>query len=225
MSTHFNAAMVRTILALTATAGAMGSVHASVVTTSRSAFESSITITYKETFQSLTGTTVVTGPLTMATGLVVSSPSNNLFSVGPGQSSNPTEAIGSNSPASDSLNFALGGAFAAFGVDLFQNHGGGSQGTVADTFRISFFDGSTLIDTQDTSVAPNGGSFFGYVSSLGSFDKVTLQGLGSNPSIYEVADNVTVGNGSTVPEPASILLVGMAVLCAGASTRMRSQQK
>ncbi len=169
-------------------------------------FLSSIDIAYAEDFQSLGSSTYVfTGPITMPTGLVVSSPTNELFAVGPGQSTNPTEAIGSNFPPQDYLAFDLGGEYLAFGADFFQNNGGGGQFGAPIDYQLQFFNQGVLVDTLVGSVAPNGGSFIGYASTLGSFNRVEVLALTSS---FEVADNVTVGDAAAIPEPTSLLLLG-----------------
>lgn len=176
----------------------------------RSLFEASISINFIENFETLgPATAVFSGPITMPTGLVVSSPSNELFTVGIMQSTNPTTAIGSNTPSTDYLDFNLGSDYAAFGADFFQNFGGGSQGSEAVDYQLQFFNDSILIDTIVGSVAPNGGSFIGYISTLGAFDQVQALSLADS---FEVVDNVTVGDASVVPEPTTILLLGFGLL-------------
>jgi len=180
-----------------------------IVLTDRTTFESSISLGYLEDFETLTGSVVFTGPITMPTGLAVSSPTNDLFSAGPGQSTNPTEAIGSNNPTEDYLIFDLGGDYLAFGGDFFQNNGGGDQFATSITYQLQFFDNGSLLDTITGSIARNGGSFLGYISSGGVFDRVEVLSLADS---YEVADNITVGTptpGNPVPEPTTLALLGL----------------
>jgi hypothetical protein len=155
----------------------------------------------------------------MLTGLTVSSNSNYLFSVAPGQSTNPTEAIGSDYPSGDYLAFDLGNDFLAFGADFFQNNGGGDQFGSSINYQLQFFDNAALIDTINGSVAPNGGSFIGFISTTGAFDRVQVL---SQAGSYEVADNVTVGNRSTVPEPASLALLGLGLAGLGFARRRKA---
>lgn len=190
--------------------------------TDRATFESAINVSYTETFQSFSGTGSIAGPVAMPTGLIVSSPSEDLFTVGVGQSSNPTEAIGSNYPPKDFLSFNLGGNYSAFGADLFQNFGGGDQSSFAVTYELSFFNGATLLSTINGLVAPNVGSFIGYTSDVGSFNRVQIFSLADS---YEVADNVTVGTVTAVPEPETyaMLLAGLGLMGAVARSRKTKQ--
>lgn len=189
--------------------------------TNRTAFNAATTISYTQDFQTLSGTAGFTGPISFADGLTVSSPSNNLFSVGVGQSSNPTEAIGSNYPPSDYLQFALGGNFRAFGADFFQNFGGGAQHSTPSTFQLTFFNGTTSVGSTSGLVAPNGGSFIGFTSTS-FFNSVQVFSLNSS---YEVADNVSVGNVSAVPEPESyaLMLAGLGLMGAMVKRRKAKQ--
>jgi hypothetical protein len=200
--------LLTVLLALVAT-----SAHATLFT-DRATFESSISITYNENFETLSGTSSFSGPITMPTGLTVSSPSNDLFSAGPGQSTNSTEAIGSNYPIGDFLTFLLGGDYSAFGADFFQNFNNGLQFSGLISYQLQFFDNGSLIDSINSSVAPNGGSFIGFISNVGVFDRVQVLSLAGS---FEVADNVTVGNASTVPEPITMTLMGLGLAGLGFS--------
>lgn len=200
--------MLKALIASSALAVVMAasSANAFTIFTDRATFEAAITIAYNEDFETLSGTNSFAGPITMPTGLTVSSQSNSLFSVGPGQSSNPTEAIGSNTPSSDSLNMALGVSATAVGMDLFQNNGGGTQFGSDITYDISLFLGGSSVSTHTTTVSPNGGSFFGVIADS-AFDNFSIF---SNSNSYEVADNVTVGD-AAVPVPAALPMMAAGI--------------
>lgn len=186
---------------------------AAIVFTDRSSFESSITIQLTEGFQSLPATTTVfTGPITLPSGITISSPSNDLFSVGAGQSTNPTTAIGSNTPLGDFLGVDLGGDFFAFGLDIFQNNFGGAQFATDITFDVTFLVGATIIDILTAQVAPNGGSFFGVISSA-SFDNVRI--FATPTGSFEVIDDVTLGDINVIPLPAALPLYGTGLAVMG----------
>ena len=177
-------------------------------------FQSAITVTYLEDFETLgPGTNVFSGPFTLPSGLVVSSPTNDLFTAGPQQSTNPSQAIGSNSPPDDSLDFDLSGSFSAFGADFFQNDGGGSQFPTSISYELSFFENGAMVDSVVALVAPDGGSFVGYISDV-NFDFVSA--ISIEPS-FEVADDVVVG--FAVPEPSSFAMFALLTMLFGLATR------
>lgn len=189
--------------------------------TDRTAFEATITVSLAEDFESLgTSTTSFTGPTTLPSGVTVSSPSNRLFVAGPGLSTNPTTAIGTDSPRADSLSFALPGFATAFGADFFQNDGGGDQFPGDITFSLSFFDGTSLVGTETATVSPNGGSFFG-ITELALFNIVTV--LATPTGACEVVDNLTAdaANSPVVPLPAPGLPLLSGLLAPGAAGARR----
>lgn len=206
---------------------AVGGAANAAIFSDRPTFESSITIQANEGFENCGGGTAsFTGPLNSANpqcssftaGLEISSESNDLFIAAPGQSTNPTTALGSNFPTGDSLTVALGGAFGAFGVDLFQNDGGGSQFAGPVDYLVTFLLGAAVVDSLTVPVAPNGGSFFGYTSAS-PFDTVTIF---SQADSFEVIDNVTFGDGSvSVPAPATLTLLLAGLTGLGLAARRR----
>ncbi len=186
-----------------------------LVITDRGAFEAAVDVSVTEDFESYSGTVAVTGPLATPSGFVLTSPSNSLFHAGPGQSSNPTQAFGSNIPASDHLAILLGANYTAFGVDLFQNNAAGSQFGSSITYAMSFYDEGVLVASENASVAPNGGSFFGFLSSS-AFDEVRIFSLSDS---YEVVDNISAGSpsgASPVPLPGGLPLILGALAAFGA---------
>jgi hypothetical protein len=181
--------------------------------TDPTSFLAAITPSFTEDFETLSGTNAFAGPITFTSGLTVSSQSNDLFTVAPGQSTNPTQAVGSNTPASDTLFLSLGGIFGAFGADVFQNNGGGAQGNGIADFVLRTFLGNALVETLNFTVAPNGGSFFGMTQTAGLFDTVEVAAISG--SLFEVVDNATAGDPiAPIPLPAGgwLLIGGLGAL-------------
>jgi hypothetical protein len=225
---------VRSVSALAFAATLLTSVAALAAPTTyatRAAFDAAVPVQALETFENCSG-----GPSYNA-GEVFSAanlPSNctaltagisytgalatdNLYSATPGQSSNPTQALGLDLAIGSGISFVLAAPTTGFAADLFQNFGGGSQGTAPVTFNVELFSGLTSIALLNTSVAPNGGSFFG-VTELGGFDRVVI----TLPAGYTVADNVAWGAASTsVSEPTTLMLTGAGLLGLAALRRRR----
>lgn len=188
--------------------------------TDRATYEAAADTQTVEDFETLSGTASLNGPWMGPSGLVVSSESNQLFSVAPGQSSNPTEGIGSNTPRSDSLTLDLGGDFFSFGLDIFQNNSGGDQTGVDQPFTITLFDDGGQVGQFSATVASGGGSFFGAINML-AFDMINVS---ADNGLFEVVDNVSWGNGSAtapVPVPGALplMLAGLGAL--GAAKRKK----
>ncbi|NRA31527.1 MAG: VPLPA-CTERM sorting domain-containing protein [Parvularculaceae bacterium] len=179
--------------------------------TDRATYEAAADAQTVEDFETLSGTTTFTGPWVGPSGLIVSTETNNMFSVGPGQSTNPTQGIGSNNPPTDSMTLDLGGDFFSFGLDIFQNNGGGGQTGTDQDYIITVFDDGAQVGQWTATVASNGGSFFGAINML-AFDMINI----SNRSLFEVVDNVSWGNGSVAPVPVPgalpLMLAGLGAL-------------
>lgn len=206
----------RTALAVALVGGA--SVANAATFADRATFEAAITIDYIEDFQSLTDGSGLTGPVALPSGLVVSTNSNDMFVPGPGQSTNVTTAIGSNTPIEDTLYFDLGMSANALGMDIFQNNGGGGQSGADQTYELSVFAGLVLVETVTGAIGSNGGGFLG-VTTVNFFDNASLISISSDQ--FEVVDNVTVGTAATVPLPAGLPLIGAAILALGALGKRR----
>lgn len=172
--------------------------QAQTVYTNRANFNSHTNAVKTENFESLGKSTApLIGPITLSSGVIISSQSNHLFKAGPGQSTNPSTAIGTNFPSTDSLNIGLPGVFHAIGLDIYQNFSGGLQLGSPAPYLVSLFNEAMPVGSFISLVASNSGSFFGVISSFG-FNKVSIIGL--IPS-YEVVDNVAFGQALAAPSP------------------------
>jgi hypothetical protein len=137
-----------------------------------------------------------------------------MFIAGPGQSANPTTAIGQNFPSTDALDILLNPGITAIAFDIYQNFGGGAQAPTPQPYSVSIFGTSGLLGTTLVSV-PSGGGFFGVSSTTDLITGVSV----NNATAYDVIDDVAFGSANVqpVPEPASFIftLTGITVLGAG----------
>ena len=197
-----------TLAAIGAAAAAQGATY-----TERSAFEAATVASYVEGFQSLSTDIIgFDGPALMPSGLLVYSESGRLFVAKPGQSTNPTTALGSNLPVQDSLYLDLGGDFSAFGADIFQNFGSGSQAEDSIYYTIETFLDERFVESVAGLIGPDGGGFLG-LTSTNLFDRVRV--FASVTDAYEVVDDVTVGTLGVAPVP---LPAGLPLLVAALGT-------
>jgi PEP-CTERM motif len=219
MNRYFALVAIGITLAVTA-----APVRASVITyANRSAFNAAAPGAPVEGFQgaNTSATSGFTGPLSSTSnngvfspgailpGITISTNSNDMFLAGPGQSSNPTLAVGSNFPPTDALNLQFAPGVTAVAFDLFQNFGGGAQSGSPQTYTVSLFDSSNASLGVFTTTVPSGGAgFFGATSTtaIGSVSILGPQGA------FEVIDNIAFGRAAAVPEPATLVVFGTLAL-------------
>lgn len=189
--------------------------------TDRASFDTAVPIQTVEDFENCTGTQTFTGPLNAAnlngvcTSLVngisyVDFPGpddGHQYIAGPGQSSNPSTALGLNLNLGDATAIDLSSAASAIAFDFFQNFGGGSQGTGPTDYNIEIFSGLTSLGVFNPTAQPLDGGFFGVTSDV-AFDRVLI----SLPFGYAVIDNVAFADANAVPEPASMALLGAGLI-------------
>lgn len=194
---------------------------------SQSSFSAAAGTVTTENFESCPhATTAFTGSLSssagpcsaITSGVTFSPQQGSLYIAGPGQSSNPSTALGMNVFVSDPISITFGTGITAFGADLFQNFGGGSQGSTDTAFNIlAYGAGNTLLGTFNPLVSPNGGDFFGLTST----DSIFRIDIGQ-PGGFAVVDNVQF-SASAVPEPSTwaMLLMGFG----GIGVALRRQRR
>lgn len=131
--------------------------------------------------------------------------------LGAGVVQNASKVLGPNL-FSDTLNVTFASAN-AIGLDVL-------AGPVAGNVVVRVFSpGAQLLETF-TVATPPGGTFFGIVSDTGPIGSLNIASLASIPG--ELIDNVAFGTTSAVPEPASIVLLGLGVASVAARRRRRS---
>jgi hypothetical protein len=144
---------------------------------------------------------------------------NEFYVAPPGQSANLTTALGINTPSGgiNTINFAEG--VNVFGMDLFQNFGGGSQSGTAVNFLIALYgSGGSLIQSFNPAVASGTGSFFGVLSTDAIFAAQVSQ-----PGGFAVIDNVQFA--AAVPEPATWLSMLLGFGAIGFAMRRRTANR
>lgn len=166
-----------------------------------------------ETFSGCgTSTVAVTGSISSSSGpctgilpgvTYAPTAAQSLFIAGPGQSTNPTTAIGS--LGGPPINITFASAQRAFGTDLFQNFGAGGQQAGNAAFTLAFLLNGGAVANYNVGVAPNGGSFFGLTGAI--FNQVRIEQTDG----FAVIDNVSFAPAiAAVPEPATwgMMLMG-----------------
>ena len=197
----------------------------------RAGLNAAANITLTEDFQSYPPGSNYTGPLTTPSGLTVKTHypvSQDLYVAGPGQSSNPTTAMGVNQADYNSMWIGLNGYYTAFGVDVFQNFGEGNQGSTGQSviYQAHLWSdslGGYLGYYAWSSIMPYQVGFVGVTSDT-AFNWVRIYSYAPSGSIntFEVVDNVAAGNkvtddggtlggfgGIALPEPSALALFGM----------------
>lgn len=191
----------------------------------RASFSAAAGSTSTETFSGCGTTTVgfsgnlssTTGPCTgILPGVTYSPQGGSLYIAAPGQSGNPTTALGLDLFEGDPITVTFDRSIDAFGADLFQNFVGGTQSGNPAPFTLSFLLGGTSVATYNIQVASGVGSFFGLTGA--SFDTVQI----AQNNGYAVIDNVTFGPTDGVPEPATwAMMIGGIGLAGGALRRRK----
>ncbi len=170
---------------------------------------STFTTTFSTPLNSSTNTPGLWAPGSILPGVQFQLTSgNDAYFASPGQSSNPTKAIGVNTPTSAGWDILFSAGTSAFAVDIFQNFGGGTQSGNTIVENIDIFGASGLLGSFTTNIPSGGAGFFGISSNLDLITKVTVNNLSS----FDVIDNVAFNTGAApVPEPSTILLLGAGI--------------
>lgn len=227
MTVHRFISPASAVCVLAIAAGVASSAQAAVVfSTSQGAFLAANSGLTLETFESANvaaGTdTAVAGPISSATnnaafapgdlaaGFVLTTTDGGVY-VGRDIGGNPGAVVSSNLFA-ENMNIGFGPAVTAIGIDLLQwfgNDGG---------WALEIYD---TADTLLGSFATAAGSFVGITSDV-AIGRLFL----NKPDSGAVIDNLRFGSkGASVPEPSTLLLVGLAGLALRTASRGRATPK
>ncbi|NCQ96003.1 MAG: hypothetical protein GPJ33_12165 [Microcystis aeruginosa W11-03] len=143
----------------------------------------------------------VVSPGQVAAGITFALTSGtDAYFAAPGQSANPTNAIGVNTPTSAGWNMIFDVGTNALAFDVFQNFGGGSQSGSTILATVDLYGvGNALIDSFDVAIPSGGLGFFGVFS-----DVLIKRAVVNNPNSFDVIDNVSFSSGVQVPESSSL---------------------
>lgn len=204
--------MKKTILATLLCLSA-ANVNATLMTyDNRGLFEAANTGLANEDFEDVTSIAQVLASTNIEAGLTLSLTSGtDAYLAAPGQSSNPSQAIGVNIPRTAGWAMDFSTDVNAVGFDVFQNDGGGDQFGFDIFATVEVFGASGLINSYSATIGSGTGAFIGVVSDSDFITRVTVNEINS----YDVIDNVSFGKGKApidVPEPMNIALFGMSLL-------------
>lgn len=227
-----------TVAILAAFAGmaiAQGAQAALVFYGDRTAFDAANPGLAVEDFNDIDDVTAAfTGPLNSSTNTATIDPGDILpgiefvdnpgpgamFVAASGQSSNPTTAIGQNTPSSDALDILLSPGVTAIAFDIFQNFGAGSQSGIDQLYPVSVFGvGDVFLGSIDITVPSGAAGFFGVASDSDLITRVSV----NNTNAFDVIDTVAFGNAGDIqiPVPGTLAVLGSGLLALGGLARRR----
>lgn len=210
----------KTFLAIAALAAAVAAPPSVAQTTTYSdagSFSSAVGATTTVTFEGCAGTGTNAADFCSGIPSNVSFTALDFYTASPGQSTNPTTALGIDLPSGGINTITFADGTYVFGLDLFQNYGGGEQSGIPQDFLIAIYGLSGLIDTFNPTIASDGGGFFGVTS----IDQI-LSAQVSLPGGFAVVDNVQFASiTAAVPEPSTWMMMLLGFGAVGASLRRR----
>ena len=173
---------------------------------SRAAFDAANPTAAVEDFEDVNNIADVLAGTGIEAGLSLSLTSGtDAYFATPGQSSNPTNAVGVNTPRTAGWNMDFSVPVNAVAFDVFQNNGGGSQFGFDIFATVDVFSGVTLLSTFQTTIPSGQAGFFGVFSNTDLITRVTV----NEPDSYDVIDNVAFNKVARVSAPATLVLLSL----------------
>lgn len=187
--------------------------------TDRTSFDLANPSTVLEDFESVSTIAEVLAGTNILPGVSFALTSGtDAYLAGPGQSSNPTQAIGVNTPTSAGWEMIFNIAVNAVAFDVFQNFGGGSQSGQDILATVNLYDINGFLGTYDTNIPSGQAGFFGTFTGTDYITRLTVNNVNS----YDVIDNVAFSGTAPVPEPATMFLFCIGLLgLAGVNRRKK----
>lgn len=183
--------------------------HAGLTTyATRTEFDAAYAATVLEDFQRVTSIADVLNGRHIQPGVSFAlTADSNAYLAGPGQSANPTTAIGVDFPATAGWKVSFSSAVNAVGLDVFQNLGGGLQSGATIFGTVDVYGMNGLLGSFQTAIPSGSAGFAGFSTGNDLIKYFTI----NNVKSFDVIDNVAfnVVKASDVPEPASIALLGL----------------
>jgi hypothetical protein len=200
-----------------------GAANAALITYSdRTAFDSANPSLSFEGFENVTSIDQVLNGTNIADGVRFALTSGSDAYLAPtGQSSNTSQAVGVNTPASAGWEISFSTAVNAVGFDVFQNFGGGDQSGRTIIADVNVYGASGLLGSFTTSIPSGAAGFAGVFSNSDLITSITVNNVDS----YDVIDNVEFGlqqQAAEVPEPGLLGLFGIGIAGLLASRKRKS---